>query len=97
MCFFALMCAVCCSVAYHDVAAACMYVPMRGHHTNAMNVGVFQIFILFFLQRSLLSCHPFPEYVLIMTRLPQLSFCVSRWIDYMATVIALLIMDNFDH
>lgn len=55
MCFFALMCAVfTVSVAYHDVTAACMFVPVWGRHTNTMNVDIVKSFnfFFFFLQRS---------------------------------------------
>lgn len=49
MCFFALMCAVfIVSVAYHDVTAACMFVPVWGRHTNTMNVDIVKSFNFFF-------------------------------------------------
>lgn len=49
MCFFALMCAVfTVSVAYHDVTAACMFVPVWGRHTNTMNVDIVKSFNFFF-------------------------------------------------
>lgn len=49
MCFFALMCAVfIVFVAYHDVTAACMFVPVWGHLTNTMNVDIVKSFFFFF-------------------------------------------------
>lgn len=92
-CFFALMCVVFCRlVAYHDVTAVCMYVPVWGHHTNTMNVDIVKSFILFyfFLQRSLRSCHWKPK-----NGLMWLCFWVSRQIKYMATINNLLIMGLF--
>lgn len=37
----------CCYVAYHDVTAACMYVPVWGRHTNTMNVDIVKSFSFF--------------------------------------------------
>lgn len=42
------VCCFCCFVAYHDVTAACMYVPVWGHHTNTMNVDIVKSFHFFF-------------------------------------------------
>lgn len=92
-CFFALMCVVFCRlVAYHDVTAVCMYVPVRGHHTNTMNVDIVKSFIiLFFFSKGLLrSCHWKPK-----NGLMWLCFWVSRQIKYMATINNLLIMGLF--
>lgn len=36
------LCCFCCFVAYHGVTAACMSVPVWGHHTNTMNVDTVQ-------------------------------------------------------
>lgn len=41
------VCCFCRLVAYHDVTAVCMYVPVRGHHTNTMNVDIVKFFIFF--------------------------------------------------
>ena len=47
--FLALMCAVfTVFVAYHDVTAACMSVPVWGHLTNTMNVDIVESFLSFF-------------------------------------------------
>lgn len=56
VCFFALTCAVfTVFVAYHDVTAACMFVPVWGHLANTMNVDIVKsvvffvfVFLLFF-------------------------------------------------
>lgn len=56
VCFFALMCAVfTVFVAYHDVTAACMFVPVWGHLTNTMNVDIVQSFNFFFLSPKVFS------------------------------------------
>lgn len=47
------VCCFCRLVAYHDVTAVCMYVPVRGHHTNTMNVDIVKSFILFFFSKGL--------------------------------------------
>lgn len=49
MCFFALTCAVfTVFVAYHDVTAACMFVPVWGHLANTMNVDIVKSVFFFF-------------------------------------------------
>lgn len=45
VCFLALMCTV--FVAYHDVTAVCMFVPVWGHLTNTMNVDIVKSFFFF--------------------------------------------------
>ena len=51
MCVFCFnVCCFYCFVAYHDVTAACMFVPVWGRHTNTMNVDIVEK--LFFFQRS---------------------------------------------
>lgn len=58
VCFFALMCAVFAVLLhYHDVTAACMYVPVWGHHTNTMNVDIVESFKFFFFSSKGLCCH----------------------------------------
>lgn len=42
------VCCFCRLVAYHDVTAVCMYVPVRGHHTNTMNVDIVKSFFFSF-------------------------------------------------
>lgn len=42
------VCCFCRLVAYHDVTAVFMYVPVRGHHTNTMNVDIVKSFFFFF-------------------------------------------------
>lgn len=58
VCFFALICAVfAVSLRYHDVTAACMYVPVWGRHTNTMNVDIVESFNFF--SSKGLRCHTF--------------------------------------
>lgn len=68
-------------VAYHDVTAACMFVPVWGHLTNTMNVDIVQSFFFFSLQRSLiifpLRCRVI-GYLKKTTGLQWLSFWVHR-------------------
>lgn len=46
---FNVCCFYCFVVAYHDVIAACMYVPVWGHLTNTMNVDI----VFFFSSKGL--------------------------------------------
>ena len=93
VCFFALTCAICCFVAYPDVTAACMSVPVRGHHTNTMNVDVFQFLDLYFPPKVF-------AVMSLITRIrtddkTSIIVCLFGVPDRL--IIDLLLVDNFDH
>lgn len=86
-------------VAYHDVTAACMFVPVWGHLTNTMNVDIVQSFFFFFFSPkvfnnfpSALSCHWLPE----KNDRTSVTVLLGPQTEYKAT-LNLLVLDCFDH